>query len=199
MAVGVGLPTRVPKVWSLGSRRMTRRGISPASFHWPSTSRNRSARDLVLNVEIVAHELGVEVPLQAGDPGHRGPVAHGVRDELAKAEKAHVLRRRAVPEVSGGGMRDHRADALGGIRKAVVAPVVQGPGALDVVGGVGGHRPLVAVGRDLALNIEVVEQDELARQGVVIGGDRPRGRDRGSGRRCRGACRRRAGRRCGFP
>ena len=39
---------------------------------------------------------------------------------------------------------------------------------LHEVGGVGPHRPFVAVGADLALHVEVVEQDELPRERVMV-------------------------------
>ena len=43
-AVTVHLPGDVPEVWSLGSLRITSRGISPAFSNPASSSRNRSAR-----------------------------------------------------------------------------------------------------------------------------------------------------------
>ena len=59
-----------------------------------------------------------------------------------------------------------------GIRDAAIAAIAQRPDPLDEVGGIGPHRPFVAVGADLALDVEVVEQHELADQGVVVGRDR---------------------------
>ena len=45
------------------------------------------------------------------------------------------------------------------------------PVLLDVVGGVGGVGPLVAVGAHFAVAVEVVEQHELLGDGVVVGRD----------------------------
>ena len=58
-----------------------------------------------------------------------------------------------------------------GIRDAPIAPVAKRPGPLDEVGGISAHRPFVSVGADLAVDVEVVEQHELAGQGVVVGRD----------------------------
>src|SRR5207244_3097052 len=47
----------------------------------------------------------------------------------------------------------------------------QRPEFLDEIGRIGAHAPLVAVGADFALDVKVVQQDELPRQLVVVGGD----------------------------
>ena len=51
------------------------------------------------------------------------------------------------------------------------AAIDERPDLLDEVGGVGAHRPFVAVGRHLAVAVEVVQQHELAGQLVVVGRD----------------------------
>ena len=43
-AVGVGLPTRVPDVWSFGNRTICSRGMSPPFSNRASSLKNRSAR-----------------------------------------------------------------------------------------------------------------------------------------------------------
>ncbi len=60
---------------------------------------------------------------------------------------------------------------LGRIGDAAIAAIAERPDPLDEVAGIGPHRPFVAVGADLALDVEVVEQHELADQGVVVGRD----------------------------
>ena len=49
--------------------------------------------------------------------------------------------------------------------------VADHPAALFVIGGHGGVAPTVAVHADLAVAVEVVEQDEIAGELVVVGRD----------------------------
>src|SRR5215831_7278677 len=69
-----------------------------------------------------------------------------------------------VPEIAGG----RRGQALIGFGLPAAAVTVD-PGLLREVGGVSGVRPLVAVLRDFAVAVEVVEDDRLSRELVRVG------------------------------
>ena len=104
-------------------------------------------------------------------------VVHGVvrrravLDELAVAPVGHTLGGGAVPEIAPGRAGDgiDFLVPLGGIGRLLLAAVAERPGPFDVVGGVRPHGPFVPVGADLAFDVEVVEQHELADQGVMVG------------------------------
>ena len=108
--------------------------------------------------------------LTAGRAGLGGGPA--VVDELAVAAVADSLRGGLVPEVAAGRPGGLVDGTLRRIGNAAVAAIAQRPDPLDEVGGIGAHRPFVAVGADLAVDVEVVEQHELAGQGVMVGRDR---------------------------
>ena len=95
-----------------------------------------------------------------------------VLDELAVAAVADPLLGGLVPEVAAGRPGGLEQVPFRRIGDAAVAAVAERPDPLDEVAGVGPHRPFVPVGADLALDVEVVEQHELAGQGVVVGRDR---------------------------
>ena len=95
-----------------------------------------------------------------------------VGDELAVAAIAHPFGGGLVPEVAAGRPGDLVEGPLRRIRNAAIAAIAQRPDPLDEIGGISPHRPFVAVGADLALDVEVVQQHELAGQGVVVGRDR---------------------------
>ena len=101
-----------------------------------------------------------------------------VVDELAVAAVADRCFTAAVPEVAAGRTSDRRR-AFRRIREpprrllgVLAAPAIdQRPDLFDVIGGVGGHAPFVAVGAYLAVNIEIVQEHELPGQRVVIRGN----------------------------
>ena len=95
-----------------------------------------------------------------------------VLDPLAVAAIAHSLGGGLVPEVTAGRPGGLVVSAFRRIRNAAIAPVAQRPEPLDEIGRIGAHRPFMAVGADLALDVEVVEQHEFTRQGVMVGRDR---------------------------
>src|SRR5437773_5740241 len=51
------------------------------------------------------------------------------------------------------------------------AAITQRPSLLDKVGRIGAHRPLVTIGRHLAVAVKIIQEDELAHQLMVIGRD----------------------------
>ena len=95
------------------------------------------------------------------------------RGELAVAADAHARPRARIPDVAvhrGGDVAvrvAHLAAALAQVAPAA-APVVGRPDLLDEVGGVGPRRVRVAVVADLGIDVEVVEQDELPRDGMRV-------------------------------
>src|SRR5215470_11578738 len=88
------------------------------------------------------------------------------RDELAVAAVSDSGARAVIPDVASRRPRDLLTAFV--IVGASAIGVVRRPGLLGVIGGVGRHRPVVAVGRDLGVDVEVVEQYEFARQRVLI-------------------------------
>src|SRR5262245_4588727 len=88
------------------------------------------------------------------------------RDELAVAAVSDSGARAVIPDVASSRPRDLLT--LFVIVGASSIGVVRRPGLLGVIGGVGRHRPVVVVGRDLGVDVEVVEQYEFARQRVLI-------------------------------
>ena len=73
---------------------------------------------------------------------------------------------RGAPDVTGGRL-------IGWLLAFVIvfiAPlrIAVGPHALGVIGRNGGGRPVVAIGADIGIHIEVVEQDEIMRQLMQI-------------------------------
>ena len=55
------------------------------------------------------------------------------------------------------------------VKIAAAIAVHRRPGLFYIVCGVCGHRPVVAVGADLGVDVEVIEQDKLARERVKVG------------------------------
>ena len=94
-----------------------------------------------------------------------------VGDPFAVAAIAHSLGGGLVPDVAAGRPGDFVERPLRRIRDAAVAAIAQGPDPLDEIGGISPHRPFMAVGADLALDVKVVQEHELAGQGVVVGRD----------------------------
>ena len=130
-----------------------------------SVSRTRPAGDLADPV-IGAHvadqarhrPLDLERAVRLADP----PAV------LAVAAIGQPRPRTGVPEIARGGVRQV---AVVVVVNPGPARVRQGPVAGDVVGVVRHRRPGVAVGRDVAVAIEVVEQHELLGQLVMVGRD----------------------------
>src|SRR5207244_12826353 len=114
---------------------------------------------------------GARVPAQPGgavDAGQgfgRG-VGSGSVDVLAVGAVGKPLARAQVPDVARRRDRDPFGERL-----RPLARVLHGPGPGRDVGDVGARAPRVAVGRDFAAAVDVVEQDVLARELVVVGRD----------------------------
>ena len=114
--------------------------------------------------------------------GQMWPTRPGTRPSI-RNEPSGWLTRRAVlavaaigQAVAGAGVPEVARRGVGEVAVVVVvdaraARVGQGPVPGDVVGVVRHRRPGVAVGRDVAVAVEVVEQDELLGQLVVVGRD----------------------------
>ena len=167
-ASGVNVPGVVPVVWSSPRLITMKRGRVPAlsysrnSLRKPPPARCRGRRRL----ERAVSRAGV-----ADQAGHAPSTVNAPSAWLTRCAVlavAAVRQPRAgagVPEVARGGFRQVAV-------VVVVDPgpprVGQGPVAGEVVGVVGHRRPGVAVGRDVAVAVEVVEQDELL--GPACGG-----------------------------
>jgi len=81
-----------------------------------------------------------------------------------------------VPEKTGARRRNRMIVVLVSIVRRIerffgVSRVGCCPQARYVVGGCGGHRPQMAVRTDITIHKEVVEQNEIARQSMVIRSD----------------------------
>src|SRR5262245_13495474 len=85
---------------------------------------------------------------------------------------AYPLLGAPVPQVAAG---RHRVAIEGTLpRKMDIllhAAIVEGPGFFNEIGRVGGHRPFMAVGRDFAVGVEIVQEDELSSQLMMVGSD----------------------------
>ena len=159
--------------------------LSRGSLPFFSNSRNSLEPDVdalvVGNREVVRLVLRVHEPLQAGHRRHDVAdagvlLALGLRSprgELAVAAHAHAGARAGVPDVAvhrGGDVAvrvAHLAAALAQVAPAAAA-VVGRPDLLDEVGGIRAGRVRVAVVADLGVDVEVVEQHELPRDGVGV-------------------------------
>src|SRR5205814_7835456 len=95
-----------------------------------------------------------------------------VVDEFAVAAVAYASLARPVPQVPLRRSRDLEIAFAGiGIFAMLVVPVTHRPGFLDKIGRVRAHGPLVAVGADFILDVKIIQQDEVARELVVVGSD----------------------------
>ena len=127
-----------------------------------------------LQVGVVLVEAAVKrikAALESLDLRRAGVVGRlAVGNPFPIAAEAHARGDRPIPEVAAGGAGGGVEAPLGGIGKllAAVVAVGKGPLPLDEVGGVGPHAPLVAVGADFALDVEVVEEDELPGEGMMV-------------------------------
>src|ERR1019366_1225549 len=90
-------------------------------------------------------------------------------DHVAKVAKGNAGGGGIGPQVASGGQRG--GILLFEIEEVTAAGVHAGPHLLHVIGGDGGGGPVLAVGGDIAVDVEIVEQDEFARQFVQVGGD----------------------------
>ena len=121
-------------------------------------------------IHVEAAEPRIEMILQRGDAGGAGVVGRlAVADKFAVAAVADAGLPGTIPEVAAGG-RGEVEVAFGGVRILLVLVVAVGqrPGFFDEVAGIGTHRPFVPVGADFALDVEIIEQDELAGQFMVV-------------------------------
>src|SRR3989442_14565519 len=87
--------------------------------------------------------------------------------EVAVVAHRDLLRGRVGPNVTGAGA-GRRLLAFIVVTTPAAAGVAVRPQLLYIVGGDGGGRPTVAVGADVGVDVEIVEQHELSRQLVKI-------------------------------
>src|ERR1019366_1787387 len=112
--------------------------------------------------------LGQHRVAHAGDLLGAGGGVRLVVDHVAEVAQGKAGRHGIGPEVAGGGQRG--GVLLFEIVGNPAAGVLVGPHLLHVIGGDGGGGPVMAVGGDVAVDIEVVQQDEFAGQFVKVGG-----------------------------
>src|SRR5439155_25583147 len=85
---------------------------------------------------------------------------------LSIASVGYVRALAGIPNVARARGRDGR---LAFVVVGLAPPgVLGGPGLFHVVRGVSAHGPVMTVGAHLGINVEVVHQDKLSREGVVI-------------------------------
>src|ERR1039458_1723506 len=89
--------------------------------------------------------------------------------EFAIVPQRLAVRDDIVPDETGGGIRQRVHAAVG--HAMHVAAGKTGERSLQVIAGHGAVGPLVAVGAEDAGAVSVVEQDELTRYLVMVGGD----------------------------
>ena len=172
-AWGVNVPGRVPVVWSSPRLITMKRGSVPFLLEF------LELLDEGLGVVGVAAaaagrlgetpKSGAHVPDQARHGALDLERAVGLADPPAVLAVAAIAQTRAgtgVPEIARGG--------VGQVAVVVVvdsgpARVGQGPVAGDVIGVVGHRRPGMAVGRDVPVAVQVVQQHELLGQLVMVG------------------------------
>src|SRR4029078_3268847 len=93
--------------------------------------------------------------------------------KLAVAPDAHPLADAGVPDIAVGRGRDvavgvaHGAPAFAQVRAATM-PVVHGPDLLDECARIRTHGKRVTALTDLGIDVEVVEQHDVPRQGVRV-------------------------------
>ncbi len=141
-----------------------------------SNSRNSRMNVSALSVSRVRPPPGLgsaEIGAHVADQARHGPVdlerAIGLADPtpvFAVAAIREARPRTGIPEIARRGIREV---AVVVVVNPGAARVGQGPVAGDVVGVVGHRRPGMAVGRDVSVAVEVVEQHELLGQLVVVG------------------------------
>ncbi len=95
-----------------------------------------------------------------------------IGDEFTVTAIAHAGLARAIPQVSTG-RRGDRKDSFAGIREfaRLVMSIIHGPHLFDEIRRIRGHTPFVAVRADLALDIEIVEQNEVSSELMKIRGN----------------------------
>ena len=195
------VPGVVPVVWSSPRLMTMNRGRLP----FFSNSRNSLRKTSTLSVSRTTLAglgdavLGADVADQAGDAPFHLERAVGLADAvavLAVAAVGQAVAGAGVPEVAEGALDRSPSSSSSTPSRLGVG---QGPVPGDVVGVVGHRRPGVAVGRDVAVAVEVVEQHELLGQLVVVGRDLARRTSPGLGSPLPRGCRRRPGRRSGSP
>ena len=125
------------------------------------------------DVHVEGGEVFIHVSLQRG---HGGFVKLGllvVGSPFAVAPVADPRFCGTIPDVAAVGTRRVIESALARIGKLAprVFPVTLRPVAFHPVAGIGRHAPFVAVRTDLAFHVEIVEEHELFREGVVVGRD----------------------------
>ncbi len=122
-------------------------------------------------VHVEAAELHVGVLRQrrvahGGDLASRGRRRRDVGHPPAVVAEAQARLHGVAPDVAGRGQRGALAALV--VVVAAARGVRVRPHALHVSGRDGGARPVVPVGADVGIDVEVVQQHELARQPVVV-------------------------------
>ena len=90
-------------------------------------------------------------------------------DELAITAIAEARLARAIPEIAAGRTGNLKS-TFAWVRKfpTLIVVVTERPGFLHEIGRVSAHSPFMAIGADFRIDIEIVQQNELARQRMMI-------------------------------
>ena len=206
-AAGVGEPSFVPLVWSLGRQIRTRSGNVPLfsnSCELPDEEvRPESVRDLHAPADRLRGEVrpqGFDPGLAAEDdlsrrrvglapagrpiglpgPGRIRPADRG-DGEFAVVPEGLAVPQGVVPDEPGRGVGQGVDLVLSHAVRIASRPPGERP--FEVVGAERRRRPLVAVGAQDAAAVGVVEEDELGGQLVLVRRHASRRRRRGTGRR----------------
>lgn len=199
IARGVCASGRVPAVWSFPRRMIDSRG-SCLDLSSSSNSRSQTSTRRLSGMVIVRRIVRVHQALEPGNAGHRLARLRIEMRELAIAADRNAGALGSIPEIPcGGAERFPEGFALRPAPFAQIdaspTPVVRGPDLLDDVSGVCAGRECMTVVTDFRVDIEVVENAELTREGMRIGvTSAPTGS--ASDRHCPSADRPAPGRRC---
>ena len=131
----------------------------------------RPGQVAVIHVE--TPEVRIKMSLERRNQGRTRIIGgRTIVDEFAVASVGHLGRFGSVPKITAGGLRNLESPlARIGVFTVLIVAVTHRPYPLDEVRRVSTHGPFVAIGTHFALDVEVVEQHELAGESMMVRGD----------------------------
>src|SRR6185369_16148587 len=115
-------------------------------------------------IEIEASEPFIKMAFEGLNPRSSRLVwGAPVGDKLTITAIAHAGLARSIPQIASRGCGDSKG-AFTWVRKftRLVVSIIQRPHLFDKVSRIGAHRPFMAVRADFALDIKIVQQNEIA-------------------------------------